>query len=49
MNEESIKRSRICLEGLNIGDCFGATFFVGFGKVFGRLRRSIAANCFSFG
>lgn len=30
MNEERIKRARLSLEGLNIGDCFGETFFIGF-------------------
>jgi ADP-ribosylglycohydrolase len=30
MNEERLKRARISLEGLNVGDCFGETFFVGF-------------------
>lgn len=29
-NKLNIKRARISLEGLNIGDCFGETFFVGF-------------------
>lgn len=30
MNEERIKRARISLEGLNVGDCFGETYFLGF-------------------
>lgn len=29
-NKEKVKRARISLEGLNVGDCFGETFFVGF-------------------
>jgi ADP-ribosylglycohydrolase len=28
--EEKISRARLSLEGLNVGDCFGETFFVGF-------------------
>lgn len=32
MTEQRIKRARLSLEGLNIGDCFGETFFVGFSR-----------------
>ena len=30
VNEDRIKRAGLSLEGLNVGDCFGETFFVGF-------------------
>lgn len=30
MNNQGIERARISLEGLNIGDCFGETYFAGF-------------------
>ncbi len=29
-NEDKLKRAKQSLEGLNVGDCFGETFFVGF-------------------
>lgn len=32
MIEERIKRARLSLEGLNVGDCFGETYFRGYGS-----------------